>query len=533
MGILFPRIPRALAGLVIGAIVAGAVVVIPRSVTGSAAGPTTFVWGKAGDADTLDNNVSSNGETSEVTAQIFNTLVRAKPGATDVEPDLATTWSVSPDGLVWTFQLRRGVTFQDGTPWNAEAAKFNFDRWSDPNNPYHGVKPGDYYDWNDFMAGTFQEARVAGPYTLQLVLKAPNAPLLYSMSIIGFEFASPAAVQKYGAQDFGQHPVGTGPYTFVEWVRDDHVTLAANPAFFRKGLPKTQRVIMRVIPDNSARYLALKADEIQAMESPNPDDVKSAAADPNLKLVYRPPFNVGYLRFNMSDDLFKDKRIRQAVAYAIDRKTIVQALYGGYGQVADQHLPPMMWGRTRAAGYAYDPDKAKGLLAEAQYPSGFSFDFWYIPVSRPYFPNGKDIATAIASDLAKVGIRAHLVTEDWAAYLKDNQTDKFGLFMGGWIGESADPDAWLGHFYGRYAPHNAILSYNNPAVFDLVNRARIVSDQAERARLYAQAEAIVLGDYRDIPIAYASVPLVMRKNVQGLIGQPDAKEYMELVSLQP
>src|SRR6516164_9422880 len=121
----------------------------------------TFVWGKSGDADTLDNNVSSNGETSEVTTQIFNLLVRAKPGQTDIEPDLATSWSVSPDGLVWTFQLRQGVTFQDGTPWNAAAAKFNFDRWSDPKNPYHAVKGTDYLYWNDFMAATFQESKVA------------------------------------------------------------------------------------------------------------------------------------------------------------------------------------------------------------------------------------------------------------------------------------------------------------------------------------------------------------------------------------
>ncbi len=343
------------AALVAAAMLVMGIVVVPGSVTGWAAGPSTFIWGKGGDADTLDNNVSSNGETSEVTTQIFNLLVRAKPGLTDVEPDLATSWSVSPNGLTWTFQLRRGVTFQDGTPWNAEAAKFNFDRWSDKNNPYHAVKGFDYEYWDDFMADTFKESRAAGPYTFQIVLQRPNSPLLYNLSIIAFEFASPAALKKYGAQAFGQHPVGTGPYKFVEWVRDDHVTLQANPSFFRKGLPKTQRLIMRVIKDNAARFLALKAGEINAMEFPNPDDVKGAMADPNLKLAYRPAFNTGWLRFNMNNALFKDKRIREAVAYAIDRKAIVDALYGGYGQVANQHMPPLMWGRTTTPGYAYDP----------------------------------------------------------------------------------------------------------------------------------------------------------------------------------
>ena len=526
------RARRPLPALTIAAIVLAGVLAAPGSTTGWAAAPATFIWGKAGDADSLDNAISSNGETSEVTAQIYNMLVRAKPGHVDLEPDLATGWSVSPDGLVWTFELRHGVTFQDGTPWNADAAKFNFDRWSDPNNPYHAVKKGEYYNWNDYLARSFAGARVAGPYTLQVVLKGPDAPLLYNLSITGFQFASPAALQKYGAQDYGLHPVGTGPYRLVEWVRDDHVTLEANPTFFRRGLPKTQRVVMRVIVDNSARYLALKAGEIQAMESPNPDDVKAAATDPDLKQESRPPFNVGYLRFNMDYELFKDKRVREAVAVAINRRAIVDALYGGYGVLADQHLPPTMWGRAKVSGLAYDPARAKALLAEAQYPDGFSFDFWYIPVSRPYLPNGKDIATAIASDWAKVGIRAHLQTEDWATYIKDNQTDKFPLFMAGTVGESADPDGWLGHFYARYVPHNAYLSYNNPAVFDLVARARTVTNQAERAQLYAQAEAIALGDYRDIPMAHAGVPLLMRKNVRGLIGQPTAKEYMELVWVQ-
>src|SRR5205807_8425663 len=307
----------------------------------------TFVWGKSGDADTLDNQVSSNGETSEVTTQVYNLLVRAKQGQTDIEPDLAESWSVSSDGLVWTFKLRKGVTFHDGTPWNAEAAKFNFDRMADAKNPYHAVKGFIFEYWDDFMGDTYKEARVVDPYTLQLVLNKPNAPLIYNLSIISFDMASPASFQKYGGEGVGQHPVGTGPYKFVEWIRDDHITLEANPSFFRKGLPKTRRVVMRVIKDNAARFLALRAGEIHAMELPNTDDVKVAQNDPTLKVGFRPPFNTGWVRFNMNNDLFKDKRIRQAVALAINRQAIIQGLYAGFGEVAQQHMPPSMWGRAQ------------------------------------------------------------------------------------------------------------------------------------------------------------------------------------------
>jgi len=172
------------------------------------------------------------------------------------------------------------------------------------------------------------------------------------------------------------------------------------------------------------------------------------------------------------------------------------------------------------------------LLSEAKYPNGFSVDFWYIPVSRPYFPAGKEIGTAIASDLSKVGIRVHLQTEDWAAYLKDRKTNKFPMFMIGWIGDNGDPDDWLGYFFPKFDAENAYLSYNNATVFDLINKAKVTSAQAERAKLYAQAEQLVLDDYRDIPIAHAKVPILMRKNVQGLVGQPDANEYMETVEIR-
>ncbi|HLY21657.1 MAG TPA: ABC transporter substrate-binding protein [bacterium] len=515
---------------IVAALIAG-VLVVPGSVTGWAAGPTTLVYGKSGDADSLDSPTSTNGEAYQVTTQIFNLLVRAQPGKTDIEPDLATSWSVSPDGLTWTFKLRQGVTFHDGTPWNAEAAKANWDRWADKNNPYHAVKGGEYEYFGDFMADSFKEAKAVDPYTLQVILKQPNSPLLQNLTIIAFQFNSPASMKQYGAEGIGQHPVGTGPYKFVEWVRDDHVTLQANPSFFRKGLPKTQRLIMRVIKDNAARYLALKSGEVQAIELPNTDDVKASMSDPNLKIVFRPPFDTSWLKFNMNNSLFKDIRLRKAVAYAINRPAIVQGLYAGYGEVANQAMPPGMWGRASSPDpITYDPAQSKKLLSEAGYPNGFSFDFWYIPVSRPYFPQGKEIGTAIASDLNKVGIRAHLQTEDWATYLKDQKSNRFPMYMAGWIGDNGDPDDWLGFFFPKYDATSARWSYNNPAVFDLINKAKSENSQAKRAQMYAQAMTLISHDLPNIWFAHAKVPMIVRKNVDGLIGQPDSNEYWELVS---
>ena len=503
---------------------------------GWAAGSSTLIWGQSGNPDTLDMPISSSGESAEVVTQMFNGLVRALPGRTDVEPDLATSWSVSPDGLTWTFKLRRGVIFHDGTPWDAAAAKFNFDRWSDPKNPYHKVGALDFEYFNDFLADTFQEVRAPDPGTLQIVLKAPSAPLVYNLSIIAFDFASPASIQKYGgdsASGVSRHPVGTGPYKFVDWVQDDHITMVASPSFFRKGLPKTHTLVYRVLKDNAARFLALKSGEIQAMELPNPDDARTARSDPTLKVGERPSFNTGWLQMNLNLPFFKDIRIRRAMAMAINRKAIVQGLYGGLGEVADQYMPPTMWGRSSSPMIIpYDPAAARKLLAEAGYPNGFSLDFWYLPISRPYFPDGKEIGTAMANDLGKIGIRSHVMTEESAVYQKDSNTNKFQVWMRGWIGDNGDPDDWLGFFFGHHDPKNARFSYDNPTVIALVKQARTLNSQAERAKIYARVGDLALADLPMIPIAHAKVPVVMRSNVYGLVPQPDGNEYMETVELK-
>jgi peptide/nickel transport system substrate-binding protein len=208
-------------------------------------------------------------------------------------------------------------------------------------------------------------------------------------------------------------------------------------------------------------------------------------------------------------------------------------LYAGYGQVADQMLPPVLWGRSpNVKGYPFDPNRAKQLLAEAGYPNGMSIDFWYMPISRTYFPNGKTIGTAIASYLSKVGIRAQLMTEDWAAYLKDRATNKFQLFMIGGTGDYGDPDDFWAYEFPKYDPNSANFSYNNPQIFSLITKARGITNQAERAKLYAHASDIIAKDVRDIFIAHARVPVLIRKNVDGLVPQPTANEYMDTVVLK-
>jgi peptide/nickel transport system substrate-binding protein len=518
-------------GLVAALVVAS--LLLSGSGLGWAAAPRALTYGIEGDPDTLDIAVSSATVAWSVAANITSVLVRQRLGsASEIEPDLATSWSVSPDGTVWTFKLRRGVTFHDGTPWNAQAAKINIDRWADPNNPYH-QKQGDFTLWERFFGPTFKEARVTDPYTLQIVLSSPYGPFLIAMTQRAFQFLSPAALAKYGGAEIGRHPVGTGPYKFVEWTAADHVLLEANPSYFRHGLPKTTRVYYRVMKDNSARYLAIKAGELDIMEVPNPEDVQAARADQNLRVALRPPLDDGLVVFNLHMPLLQDRRIREAVALAINRPAIVRALYGGLGQVADQFLPPTAWGRSTAVtAYPYDPQAAMKLLTEARYPNGFSIDFWYMPVNRPYYPDAKAIATAMANDLGKVGIRVNLRTEDWAAYIADVHTGlKFPISMWGILADYGDPDAFW-QLFSQYKPNSVLWSYNNPTTFTLIKQARTMTDQAARARLYAQVAEITQADIPRIPIAYGSGAVIVRRNVQGYVANPNSEDDLSPVWLR-
>jgi peptide/nickel transport system substrate-binding protein len=513
-----------------GVLIAAASFAFPPA---AAPAPATFIWGKSGDADTLDVNVSADPQGWEVCAQIFNTLVRTRDGGTEIQPDLATNWTVSPDGLVWTFRLRHGVTFQDGTPWDAAAAKFNLDRWADETNRYHLVAGYDYTYWKRLIAGSFRDAHAIAPDTLRIGLRRPDAALLPDLAMLAFSFNSPAAIKTHGVQNIGRHPVGTGPYHLIEWMRGDHVTLGANPTYFRTGLPRTPRVVMRVIPDNSERFRALEDAGVDAMENPNPGDVQTIPAGSGLKVAYRGGFNTGWLRFNLSDTFFKDVRVRQAITMAIDRRALVRAVFGRFGDADDQHLPRVVWGRaSQLPAVPYDPDRARQLLSSAGFGVDFGFDLWYPPVATAYFPQPRAVAAAVANDLGKVGIAVRLMTEDAAAYRRDSTMNKFSLFLAGWNGVDADPDAWLGYPFATYNPDSAYDSYNNPAVFDLITRARATNGLRQRASMYAQAETLIAGDFRDVVLLHANVPLVLRRNVDGLVPQPSSIEYMETVALK-
>src|SRR5579883_1613650 len=504
-----------------------------------------LVYGSVGQPINLEPGNITDGNSIIVQDQIYNRLIEFKPGTTELEPGLATEWSVAKDGKSWTFKLRQGVKFHDGTPFDAEAVKFNIERWWDPQHPYGYRNAGKLYEiWGSLFGGfkgspdsLLQNVTVLDRATIQFELKQPFAGFPNAIAAGFFGIASPTAIKKAGANygTPGSLAVGTGPFVFQSWRTGDRIVLTKNPHYWRAGLPKVDQLVVRFITDPAARLAQLHAGQIDFTADLAPDQQSEVANATNLDMVLRPSFNVGFLALNPGYKPLSDVRVRQAIAYAINRPAIVKAFWGSLG-IHDPHFTPptLAWSQDETlSAYPFDPQKAKQLLTEAGYPSGFTLDLWYMPVSRPYYPTPKPIAEAFAADLSAVGVRVLLQTKDWAAYQTDRlKPPGYQSFMLGWTGDYGDPDNFLYYHFGPNSTAD-LSNWKNNRVFQLLNQAREATDQAVRAKLYRQVDAILHHEVLRLPIVHSQPLLAKRKVISGWIPSPLGSEPFDTVIKKP
>lgn len=534
--------------------------------------PTTFVFGRGGDSVQLDPAIVTDGESFRVTGQVLEPLYQYEPGSTTPIPALAEGCTPNDDATEWTCALRQGVKFHDGTDFNADAVIFNFERWRFSDNPYHFESQ--VFEYYEAMWGGFDDNSMItsleklDDHTVKFTLNAPLAPFLANLAMDMFAISSPAAIEKYG-EDYGTPAagaVGTGPFIFKEWVEGDRIIVTANEDYWG-GRPGVDQIIWRVIPDDSARFLALKAGDIHGLEQATVEDLASAEADPDLSIVSRPALNTAYLAFNYKIEEFQDVKVRQAVVHALNRAGLVENFYGEYGEVATNFLPPLVWGHDSSIeDWAYDPDLAKQLLAEAGFPDGLSevtiaedltdadgnvvykagdkipLRLYYMPVTRFYYPSPKEISEGMAADLARAGINAELYLEgDWPTYLGARRNGLLvGLYMLGWGGDNGDPDNFLGYFFGGLPTADAVQEpigregwYANQELAVLLYNALVTPEQAAREKMYQQAEKILHDEVARIWIAHNNTPLIFSSKVSGYVAQPVGADYYEGVTLTP
>ncbi len=473
-----------------------------------------------GEPRALDPHVVTSLNDFRILVNVFEGLVRFADGSLEVEPALAASWEVLDEGRLYRFHLRRGVRFHDGTPFDAEAVRFNLERVLDPAHPFHDTGPFPL----SFFFEAIREVRVVDAHTVELVLDRPFAPLLANLAYPAGAMVSPAAVRARG-RAFRRHPVGTGPFRFVAWEGRRRVVLERNPDY-REGAPRLARVIFRPLPDPSVRLTALVAGEVDLLAELSPEAVGALRGRPGFTVYGAEGPHLWFLILNLRHGPFADQRVRLAANLAVDRRALVDYALQGTARVAVGPVPRAFGAAhdSTLAPFAHDPERARALLREAGRGEGVD-----VVLLAPHDGAGMldpvVMAAAIQADWAAVGIRAEIRTLEWNAYL---------AAVNGGLGESVDAAemAWMTNDPDTL-PYLALRTaawpeqggfnsghYSNPRVDRWVERARAETDPAARAALYRRIEREV---HRDVPwvvVASWNQSIVSRARVRGFRAQP-------------
>lgn len=490
----------------------------------------TLICGIWYDPISLDPAKTTKDISARIFGNLYDPLLRFKEGSTEIEPALAQAWEVTEDGKLWTFHLRKGITFHDGTPFDAEAVKISFDRQINPESPYYSEDPPNVF--KDFAFNMISEIRVVDRFTVQFILKSPFAPMLRTLAMFyGSSIVSPAALKKYG-RAFGRHPVGAGPFKLKRWEGGREVVLERNEEYWG-GAPKLKEIIYKVIPESSDMVNALLKGSIDVISEISPTYLERLYFNPGIHILKGKGINVFMLGFNCQKHPYTDERVRRAVAAALDRKRIVNSLLRGKGTPAYSPLPPNIFGYDETIRQiSYDPQLAKSLLREAGYPNGFKTELLYFQESLSragLFP------LSIQSYLRKVGIEVEIVYFDsWDQYEEAIMSGEGELFLYGWLGDNGDPDNFLYFLFHSRAmgPSGNLFNYHNARVDALLEEARQCMDESSRFQLYREVQEIVVRETPCVFLSYTGRMYAIRQRVQQFVVSPFWMERWENVFIQ-
>jgi dipeptide transport system substrate-binding protein len=457
---------------------------------------------------------------------VFNRLIEPERGTTKMEPALAEGFTVSDDGLTYTFKLRPNVKWQttDGfTPtrdMTADDVIFSIQRQLDPNHPYHKVSGGTYeYFEGSGLPQLIKSVEKVDDLTVKFTLNNPDstfAPLLSQdfAVVMSAEYAD-QMMQAGTPEKFDLNPVGTGPFQLVAYQKDAVIRYKAHPDYWAGKAP-LDNLVFAITPDASVRWQKVKAGECHLTLQPNPADLAAMADDPNINLMQQPGLNVGYLGYNTEKKPFDDARVRKALNMAINKQAIIDAVFQGAGTAAKNPMPPTIWGYNNdIQDDPYDPEAAKKLLQEAGI-SGLKTNVWAMPVTRPYNPNARRMAELIQADWKAVGVDAEIVSYEWGEYLKRSKEGEHESVLLGWTADIADPDNFLGVLLGCDGVGNTNRARWCYKPFDdLIKQAKRITDQAERTKLYMEAQKIFKEQAPWATIAHSIVYQPVRKEVVG------------------
>ncbi len=497
-------------------------------VSTSAFAAKTVVYCSEGSPEGFDPALYTAGTTFDAASRtMFDGLTVFEYGGTKVEPALAERWEVSEDGKSFTFHLRKGVKFhsnKDFKPsrdFNADDVIYTFERQMNKDHPWHSAIEGSFeYFVSMGMSELIDNIEKIDDYTVTFHLTKVEAPFLANLAMdfgrIQSKEYMEMLLEKKTPQKLNTDPIGTGPWVFAGYQKDSMIRYTANPDYFR-GKPNVDRLVFSINTDASTRWAKVQSGECHHMPYPNPADLENMRQSDKIDLLEAAGFNVGYLAFQTQKEPFTDKRVRQALSMAVNKASIIDAVFNGNGQAAKNPLPPGIWSyNDNIEPRPYDIEAAKKLLADAGYPDGFETDLWAMPVQRPYNPNARRMAELVQAEWAKIGVKAEIKSYEWGEYLDRTKKGEHQTVLLGWTGDNGDPDNFLNVLLGCDAVGASNRAYWCHKEFDdLIQQARQTTDMEKRTELYMKAQEIFHEEAPWVAIAHSIVSEPVSKKLKG------------------
>jgi ABC-type transport system substrate-binding protein len=484
----------------------------------------TVTYAAGADPDNLDPANAESNPSEAVNRMMYENLVRFDEKLKLV-PGLATKWEQSKDGLTWTFFLRKGIKFHDGTPLNAEAVKVFIERMIGPEKPSRAL----------LYAPFVQSAEAVDDYTVKIHMKAPFAFFLNNVAHSASGIISPTALKTYG-KDISRRAVGTGPFKFVEWVHGDHLTMVRNDEYWG-GKPYLDQIIVKTVKEDSARVMMLQSGDAQLIVRIPSEDIPRLGKDSNIKLDSTETLRALFLGINCAKKPYSDVRVRQALSCAIDKEAIVKNIYQGRALVAEGIIAPLTTGYVALKGNPYNPEKAKKLLAEAGYPNGFKAKLWS-PQGR--YPKDFEMTQAIQEQLKKAGVDCTLDTMEWAAYLaatrKPPEQAEDEIFLLGWAPSTAEARYTLAALFTteQWVPNgNNRFFFSSKEYDEAIGKLGRATTKAERDKYLKFTQEMIVREVPVIPILVTKETIGYSKKLHGVINSPleltyfDQRTYLE------
>ncbi|HXX83979.1 MAG TPA: glutathione ABC transporter substrate-binding protein GsiB [Casimicrobiaceae bacterium] len=430
-------------------------------------------------------------------------------------PVLAESYTVSKDGLVYTIKLKRGIKFHDGTDFKADAVKANFDRVTNPDNK---LKRYGLYS-------NIGKTEVVDDYTARITLKTPFSAFINQLAHPSGVMISPTALAKYG-KDIAFNPVGTGPFKFVEWKQTDYLKVAKYDNYWQKGLPKVDSITWKPVVDNNSRSAVMQTGEAQFTYPVPYEQVETLKAKPDLEVVVAPSIILRYLAINMLQKPFDNPKVRQAIAYAINKEAVAKVAFNGYATPADGFVPEGVEYSVKIGVMPYDVAKAKQLLAEAGYPNGFETELW----SGYNHSIAQKLTQVLQQQLQQVGIRTKITlleagqrvekVESW----QDPTTAGVRLYYIGWSSSTGEADWAIRPLLASesWTPKLSNYTfYKNERVDADIKNALLTTDKTEKAKLYKDAQETIYKDVPWVPLVTEKLLSAKSKRLSGVYTMPD------------